>query len=369
MSRLSFREINHLQIIVKDHCSSLDKPGVYLRSVINISKTQLDIERINFNAPIKELMEIFFDELLKGQESLLQFLEYFQYKLDEKSDDYSDIKSYIDKIKRPVISSSYKKINIDQSNLDIRTLYNSEKSNNTIKKEIRKINIVNYNLESLRISLIRELKLKKVCIFEITGHDVVLKNYVLKRILNDFKEKTNRGYHPPIEIIYSNYSSSLQHTIERKLKDNRGCNNLLQLVDRNKDLDTVLVIWNHAWGKDNFKSEATNFFEKAKADCNSYLSDNRRCLLIILANVDYNDKHCYNNIYGCTPLEMPRKFLLYEEDEGTGILEWFENELDRCGLENNEIEKYIRCLKEYAGDIYLTFQEIHSIIKQISGEI
>lgn len=369
MSRLSFPEINHLQIIVKDHCSNLDKPGVYLRSVINISNAPLDIERINFNTPTKELIESFFDELLRGQESLLQFLEYFQYKLDKNSDDYFDIKSYIGKLKRPVISDSHENINIARSNSDIRTLYDLENSSNTIVKEIRKIDIVNYNLESLRISLIQELKFKKTCVFEITGHDVVLKNYVLKRILNDFKEKTNRECYPPIEIIYSNYSNSLQHTIERKLKDNRGCDNLLQLLDRQKDLDTVLVIWNHAWEQDNFKSDAANFFEKVKADCNSSLSSNRRCLLIILANVDYTDKHCYNNIYGCTALETPKKFLLYEEDEGAGILEWFENELDRCGLENNEIEKYIRCLKEYAGDIYLTFQEIQSIIKQIGGEI
>ncbi|WP_144870111.1 hypothetical protein [Hyella patelloides] len=356
-----------MQIIVQDYCSNLDKPGVNLRSVINTSKAPLDIESINFDAPIKELVEIIFDRLLTGQESLLQFLEYFQYKLDQNSDNYVDIKSYINKIKRPVISDSYENTNIARSNLDIRTFYDSERSGDTIVKEIRRIDIVNYNLESLRISLIRELKLKKVCVFEITGHDAVLKNYVLKRILNEFKEKTNRGYYPPIEIIHSNYSNSLQHTIERKLKDNRGCDNLLQLVDRQKDLDTVLVIWNHAWEKDNFKNDATNFFEKVKADCNSSLSENRRCLLIILANVDYTNKHCYNNIYGCTALEIPKKFLLYEEDEGAGILEWFENELDRCGLENNEIEKYIRCLKEYAGDIYLTFQEIQSIIKQIAG--
>ncbi|NJN11054.1 MAG: hypothetical protein HC815_24955 [Richelia sp. RM1_1_1] len=372
MLKLSYEEIEGLQIILVEHCNG--KSPNYLKSLIINSKIEQKTINVNYYLPTSEFTEILQAELSKtyssdGDRSRLDFvlfLEYFQVKLPPESDERLFVKDIIIKLEKTPIFESHSR------SKNLKTLLNQTRQqqservtipSSNIYKRIDNSIIVDHDLEDLEDTLRRQLGYRGLFTFSISSDDpIILKEYIIERILREFSNKIKPRYcRHPINIRLYNNSVSTQQIIEEKLRQLNICNQLADLVlDKNK-LDTIIILWNYDVEKSQMETIVNEFLSKIRAECLSLLQENRQCLVIILANVS-----CQFNIDSFISLKTPDKFILGEPN---GLIEWVTNKLHQLNLENDDIYQYINRIEGQHGHLIGTYQEIKDIIDELNGRI
>ena len=66
-----------LQVLI-DYFSHREKPGQYLKLLIEISDIKIDIATIDYNLPVRELITSFYARLITNEDNYLSFLKVLQ---------------------------------------------------------------------------------------------------------------------------------------------------------------------------------------------------------------------------------------------------------------------------------------------------
>lgn len=347
MSNLSIDEKIKLEEILTDYFNGLEKPSEGLKAMINISEVQIDITTIDYNLPVKELVTNFYSLILKKPEDLESFLIYLQNKLDP--DKRLTIKGYIEKLK-PKRSPTKKTANF-------RQLISEKRQQNyelpTSKTPIR-INdniIVKYDLDELVYKFTTALGYQGVFAFNIGGDEKILKDYIIKRIIEKLKTRTE-GFLKTIKIILSNHGS-IESQIDDHLKDD-NINQITDLLAETYPLDVVLIIWNYNINKKKLNSMTDIFLSEIKTKCNCYLENKSRCLIIIFANVNIKQ-----SIQGCINLSIPKSFQINE------LCDWFRGYLQNLQIQDDMINTCLRKLRNADGHLLSTYNTLEGIIDEL----
>ena len=342
MSNLSIDERIKLEEISTGYFYKLEKPGQHLKSLVNISQIQVDPAAIDYNLPVRELVTNFCDLILNKPEDLESFLKYLQNKLD--SDEKLTIKGYIEKLKR----SRIKQTPDHRSRMSKKRQQNHERP--TSKTDIR-INdniIVKYDLDELVYKFRKALDYQGVFAFSLGEEYTILNNYIIKRILHELQEKTQRDYWSREIRLSRNLKS-----IDDDLKNN-NINQITDLLAETDPLDVVLIIWNYNINKKNLNSTTDIFLSEIKTKCNCYLENKSRCLIIIFANVKIKQ-----SIQGCINLSIPKSFQINE------LCDWFRGYLQNLQIQDDMINTCLRKLRNADGHLLSTYNTLEGIIDEL----
>ena len=357
MSNLSIDEKIQLEEILTDYFNGLEKPSEGLKAMINISEVQIDITAIDYNLPVKELVPNFLSLILKKPEDLESFLKYLQNKLD--SDEKLTIKGYIEKLKRSRINQ----IPDHRSRMSKKRQQNHERP--TSKTDIRINNdiIVKYDLDELVYKFRKALDYQGVFAFNIREDYKILKNYIIKRILQELEEKTQREYRrPPIDIIL-NQDQSIE-SIDNYLKI-YNINKITDLLSDIHPLDVVLIIWTYyIIDKHKLNSMIDNLLQQIKTKCDCLLENKSQCLIILFANVNAKSYmqesiSMEKSINDCITLDLPQKFDINK------LCRWFRGILQQSNIPEHEINMYLERLKSAPYDLLPIYNTLEGIIDEL----
>ncbi|NEP89250.1 MAG: hypothetical protein F6K18_21785 [Okeania sp. SIO2C2] len=308
---------------------------------------------------MEELVTNFYSLILDNQENLVSFLQVFQKKLNSDSDAILIIERYIEKLKRSPISKTYainqlleqKRAQTDKTQSSFQTFLKID--NNQINNNM----IVDYDLDKLASKFKKTLDYQGIFAFNVSGDYKILNDYIIKRILQELKKKTQREYRMPINITLSEAYGSIESQIDSRLKfDN--INQITDLLVHTHPLDVVLIIWNYSINKQKLNSITHNFLQEIETKYHGCLQNKSQCLIIIFANVSTKQ-----SINGCTRLDVPKYFKINE------LCQWFRGFLQQLQIQEALIDEYLGRLKIAQGHLlptYNTLEEIFDELKQIN---
>ena len=342
----NFEESMKLQEVLIDYFNARQKPGQHLKSLVNISQIQVDPAAIDYNLPVRELVTNFCDLILNKPEDLESFLICLQKKLD--SDEKLTIKGYIEKLKRSPIKPKPDYLQL----IDKKKQPNDELPTSKIPIRINNDIIVQYDLEKLVSKFQKALGYQGVFAFSIGEDYVILKNYIIKRIIQELESKTQRKCRPPIDITLKP-DQSIESQIDDYLKDD-NIDQINDLLVNTYPLDVVLIIWNYKINKKNLNSMTDIFLSEIKTKCNRYLENKSRCLIIIFAS--FNRKQ---SIKGCINLSIPKSFQINE------LCVWFRGRLQNLQIQDDMINTCLRKLRNADGHLLATYSTIEGIIDEL----
>lgn len=357
MSNLSIDEKIQLEEILTDYFNGLEKPSEGLKAMINISEVQIDITTIDYKLPVKELVTNFYSLILKKPEDLESFLIYLQNKLDP--DVGLTIEGYIEKLKRSRIkqNSNYRQI------MSEKRQQNHEKPTSKTGIRINNDIIVKYDLDELVYKFRKALDYQGVFAFNIREDYKILKNYIIKRILQELEEKTQRKCRRSIDITL-NPDQSIE-SIDKYLKIYKNINKITDLLIDISPLDVVLIIWTYnIIDKHKLNSMIDNFLQQIKTKCDSFLENKSQCLIILFANVNAKSYmqesiSMEKSINDCITLDLPQKFDINK------LCQWFRGLLQQSNTPEHEINMYLERLKSAPYDLLPIYNTLEGIIDEL----
>lgn len=362
MSNLSIDEKIQLEEILTDYFNGLEKPSEGLKAMINISEVQIDITTIDYNLPVKELVPNFLSLILKKPEDLEFFLKYLQNKLD--SDERLTIKGYIEKLN--LKRSRINQIPDHRSRMSKKRQQNHEIPTSKTGIRIDDDIIVKYDLDELVYKFTTALGYQGVFAFNLREDYTILKNYIIKRILQELEEKTQREYRrPPIDIIL-NQDQSIE-SIDNYLKI-YNINKITDLLSDIHPLDVVLIIWTYyIIDKHKLNSMIDNLLQQIKTKCDCLLENKSQCLIILFANVINVNANSYmqesismeKSINDCITLDLPQKFDINK------LCQWFRGLLQQSNTPEHEINMYLERLKSAPYDLLPIYNTLEGIIDEL----
>lgn len=339
-----------LQILI-NYFGAREKPGLYLRSLIIISKIDIQIETLDYNLPVLELITAFYALLIQNQKNYLQFLELLEF-LQTKPPQY---------------------ITRLEQHIKLNSLIDEERQQTPVQSSTPALKIdynilIMYDLDIFKAKLRTVLTNRKEGIFafniiknwDIVKNDHVFKGYLIKRIEKEllaihFEQKHYNGIerrcHPPIYIELPCYSETVEQTIEKNLKD------LLETPD----LDIILIVKYESLDRTRLDYTAQNFLKIVENSYSRYFKD-RRYLIIIFASLYFR---C--SLENFSPLPVPNKFEIDPQNiEHCPLTTWFQDTfLRQDELEPQNQSLYVDRLRtiihNHKGDLIQTYQSFPRI--------
>lgn len=363
MKCLQFDEIEKLQGIMNEHFSGCSPK--YLKSVMSNCNIENQLD-VSYSCPPKEFVEIFLAQATNqyhydGSSKkiiLIIFLEYFKYKFKETTDEHEFITKLIVKYNQTIENSEFQPRHTNYNDLLARARQEQpQEPPNSQPAKIDKEIIVGYDLESLAHEFTQRVGYEGTFAFAISGHDTILKDYIIERILRDLKSKTERPYKKLDVRLYANDILTGGEVIESKLKICHECQNIVDWFFTEAYLDIVLIIWLYDIPekiRKDMESVAMNFFEKSRIEVNPFIKQTSRCFVIIFANVGFE-----HHINGLTNITIPKEF------DTTNLSQWFRGRLKQLNIEDYVIERYLVRLQSQHGHLIGTYQELQYIISEL----
>ncbi len=363
MKCLQFDEIEKLQAILKENFSG--RSPQYLESLMSNCNIKNKLN-VNYSCPPKEFVEIFWNQATNqyhydGSSKkiiLMIFLKYFKREFQETTDEHEFITKLIAKYNQTIENSESQSRHTNYNYLLARTRQEDpQESPNSQPAKIDKEIIVGYDLESLAHEFTQRVGYEGTFAFAISGHDTILKDYIIERILRDLKSKTERPYKKLDVRLYANDILTGGEVIESKLKICHECQNIVDWFFTEAYLDIVLIIWLYDIPekiRKDMESVAMNFFEKSRIEVNPFIKQTSRCFVIIFANVGFE-----HHINGLTNITIPKEF------DTTNLSQWFRGRLKQLDIEDYVIERYLVRLQSQHGHLIGTYQELQYIISEL----
>jgi len=359
MSNLNLEERCKLREILTSYFIEREKPGLYLKSLINICQIQIDKAAVDYNLSVEELVTNFYSLILDNQENLLSFLQVFKSRLTSDPDAKLTIEGYVQKLKRSLTSKT-STINQLLEQERAETDEKQSRFQTSLKIDNKKINnnmIVDYDLDKLVSEFKTALGYQGVFAFNVSGDYKILNDYIIERIFKELERKTQRPRPRTINITLSETYGTIESQIDNRLKDD-NINQITGLLVDTHPLDVVLIIWNYTISKQKLNSMTDDFLQEIKTKCHGYLDNKSRCLIIIFANISIKQ-----SINGCTRLNVPKSFKINE------LCQWFRGFLQQLQIQEAMINRYLRRLEIAQGHLlptYNTLEEIIDELKQIN---
>ncbi len=215
--------------------------------------------------------------------------------------------------------------------------------------------IVNYDLEQQMSKFRIQVKYQGAFVFTVGGNATILEEYIIERIKQELKGKTDRQTEPHTIKLYQQSiltSKDIEHNFLKQKKLERFTD-----LFNEQNTDILLTIWNYDIPPKTIKPLAKSFWEEISNPILPLLKKQNRCFIIVWANVDKSP------LNGCnfTVLPTPDKFDMCE------LLPWFHNQLKIKGVGEDSMENYLDRLKNQCGHLLGTYQEINQIIRELKG--
>jgi hypothetical protein len=360
---LQFDEMEKLQAILKEHFSGCSPQ--YLKAVMSNCKIEKQLN-VSYSWSPKEFVEIFLAQATnqyhyEGSSKkviLIIFLKYIKSKFRETIDEYDFITKLIVKYDQTIESSEVQPRHTIYNNLmagarqeQPQELPNSQPAK--IDKEI----IVGYDLDSLTYEFKQLVCYEGTFALAISGHDTMLKDYIIERILRELKSTTERPYKKLDVRLYANDILTGGEVIESKLKICHECQNIVDWFLPKAYLDIVLIVWLYDIPekiRKDMEYVAMNFFEKSRIEVNPFIKQTSHFFVIIFANVGFE-----HPINGLTNITIPKEF------DTTALSQWFQRRLKNLDIEDYVIERYLVRLQSQHGHLIGTYQELQYIISEL----
>jgi hypothetical protein len=289
---------------------------------------------------------------------LLEYLEPIDPYLSDE--DKAFIKQVVAKWKR-VRDSDVQSRHDQISELLAQTRQTKSKSPaETVQKrhKVDKGIIVQFDLEALIAEFHRRLGYEGVFSFAVGGPYAVLEHYIIPRILQELKSKTQRPYGPPIPIsLYQDDVSTGPDVITHKLAVRQDCRQLRDLLTRDAPVDTVMIVWNHSIPTKDMNHIANIFWDEVNAQIMPLLRNQSRCFVVIWANVGVDPL----DADPCVALPMPKQLKTHD------LSQWFRGHLRQLALADDDINRYLARLESHHGDLMGTYQEMNYIVQELQG--
>lgn len=364
MKCFQFDEIEKLQTIMKENFSGCSPQ--YLESLMSNCNIENQLN-VNYSCPPKEFVEIFWAQATNqyyydGSDKeiiLIRFLKYFKYKFKETTDEREFITKLIAKYNQTIENSEFQPMHTNYNDLLARARQEQpQELPNSQPAKIDKEIIVGYDLESLAHEFTHRVGYEGTFAFTISGHDTILKDYIIERILRDLKHNTKRPYNKREVRLYANDILTGGEVIESKFKICHECQNIVDWFCTEAYLDIVLVVWLYdipEKNREDMEAVAMNFFEKSRIELNPFIKQKSRCFVILFANVGFE-----HYISGLTNITIPKEF------DTTSLSQWFRGYLqNNLKIEDDVINRYLVRLQSQHGHLIGTYQELQRIISEL----
>ncbi|MCP4542431.1 MAG: hypothetical protein GY832_35355 [Chloroflexi bacterium] len=215
--------------------------------------------------------------------------------------------------------------------------------------------IVQFDLESLIAEFHRCSGYEGSFSFAVGGPYVVLEHYIIQRILQELKNKTQNPYKRINISLYQGDVSIGTDVINRKLTVSQDCRQVCDLLADDAPIDIVMVVWNHNIPSKDMSRIATAFWSKANAQVTPLLRKKSRCFVVIWANV------------GVAPLDAFVMLPVPDPLDTDNLAQWFRGRLRQLALSDDEINRYLARLASHHGDLVGTYQEMNYIVQDLQG--
>ncbi len=361
MPNLSIDERIDLQNILIEYFNSREKPGQHLKSLINISSIQINIEEIDFSLTVRELIPYFYGQILKDKKNLVSFFKVLQSHLREDSDDRFTVKTIIEKLER--LQPSQRSTSPSSKPPNYNNLLTQERQKSQELSESQRFNKIDNNLLIMYdLKDLKEKLEKKLCNvyggilafniidnYQILSHDNIFESYIIKTIEKELDYR-QRNYHKP---IYLNLPCSYE-TIEKKLE-----NHIKDLLDDN-NLDVIFIVKYESYDKTQLNSTAQSLLKEIQANYSDYFNDTR--YLIIIFGSLYFESH----LDEFDSLPIPKKFeVQIQENIECPLTKWFKYCLVRHEIKTEMQGLYIRELRNHIinhqGNLIQTYKFLQKI--------
>lgn len=289
---------------------------------------------------------------------LIVFLEYIsQIDMSLSSEDKSFLNHVITKWEQQPKISPQKQ----QRNQIANLLAQGRKESPTLAPvqqpiKIDKGIIIDYDLDAQMTKFRQQVGYEGAFVFAIGGHDTILEQYIIERLLRELRQKTKRQ-NERLEIRLYLKSISTSKDIARELLTKYNFESFTDLFKAQCNTDVVLIIWNYNIPAKSMKSLAETFWVDISSSVLHCLKNQSRCFIIVWANIGKRPQT------GFTALASPKNFKLCE------LLPWFRSQLRDEGIDEKLIEYYLNRLEKQCGDGDLigTYQEINQIVHELQG--
>lgn len=215
--------------------------------------------------------------------------------------------------------------------------------------------IVNYDLEQQMSRFRTQVQYQGAFVFTVGGNVTILEEYIIERIKQELKQKTERQTEPHTIKLYQQ-SILTSKDIEQNFIKQKQLERFTDLFNEH-NTDILLIVWNYDIPPKRIKPLAKSFWEEITTPILPLLKKQNRCFIMVWANVGKSP------LNGCdfTVLPTPDKFEMCE------LLPWFHNQLKIKGVGEDSIEHYLNRLKNQCGHLLGTYQEINQIIRELKG--
>jgi hypothetical protein len=315
---------------------------------------------------VKELSEVYITIDGLQRLGLIVFLEYLlQIDTNLSSEDQFFINYVITKWEQKPKISLHKQQQISpqkqQRNQIANLLAQGRKESPTLAPvqqpiKIDKGIIIDYDLDAQMTKFRQRVGYEGAFVFAIGGHDTILEQYIIERLLRELRQKTKRQ-NERLEIRLYLKSISTSKDIARELLTKYNFESFTDLFKAQCNTDVVLIIWNYNIPAKSMKSLAETFWVDISSSVLHCLKNQSRCFIIVWANIGKRPQT------GFTALASPKNFKLCE------LLPWFRSQLRDEGIDEKLIEYYLNRLEKQCGDGDLigTYQEINQIVHELQG--
>ncbi len=216
--------------------------------------------------------------------------------------------------------------------------------------------MVEFDLKPLVSKFIENLGYAGPFAFSLGGDVHILQDYIIERLLSEFKHSMGRKYEQPIHIwpVWLYLEDILPRgtpIIERKIMDEKGHQDLRDLFDTCSG-DIIIIIWNYDVPELEMRKIISSFWESACV----LLGEQSRCFVVIWANVGAKPDPLDKFI----DLTVPDRF------ETSELRKWFQRQFREHRFDEQEITQNLKRLERHYGKLIPTYHEIEQIIKGLN---
>ena len=237
--------------------------------------------------------------------------------------------------------------------------------NISIKRNFRRELVTEFDLRTVIEDFKRPLVHGKAFSFITAGKEPVLRDYVIERIVQEFKQEI-RGecFQDWINLNQHDLSLyNLEYLIEEKIKikithNNKYTNHAYELVTKQAQEHVILTVWNYDLPLQTLQKAATAFWKNFVPAISRHLSKKNLCFILILAHLPPETQPCL--IEDFVSLRLP------QFDVQKDLFPWFTRQLYTLNVPAQAKEYCLRQLSDLHSDpvqILRCMQDIASFLQ------
>jgi hypothetical protein len=214
--------------------------------------------------------------------------------------------------------------------------------------------VVSYGLYTLVSEFTSRVNYGRVVGFTVCGDFTILRDYIIERMRMELRRKVP-GEQKLLDINLTADDLALgTGIIAQKLTHKYGCKQLTDLFKIYTNAHHILVAWCYGVPLKHMKGIVSSFREELDKSVAPLLHQQRRCLVLLLANVEREA--------ASFQLDGFKHLLVPSEYDTADLQPWFQGRLEDLGITQSDIEYCMRRLADQHGHFIRTYRELESMV-------